>query len=112
MILVSIADVRLCAVTSCQMQLAVPNTCPSSVLVQRLGDPALGELNDALGVDPQQHAYGRLRTLAVAAAVGLRLHNVGFRESTSVCAWGCRRRGGGFDASPAGEPFNSLEAQP
>ena len=32
--------------------------------------------------------------------------------AASVCAWWCRWRGGDFDASPAGEPFNSLEAQP
>jgi hypothetical protein len=41
------------------MQVAVPNTCPSSVLPQGRGDPPLGELvlaDDALGVDPQQHA--------------------------------------------------------
>jgi len=40
------------------MQVAVPNTCPSSVLAQCRADPALGELalaDGALGVDPQQH---------------------------------------------------------
>jgi hypothetical protein len=38
------------------MQVAVPNTCPNSVMAQRLGDPALGELvlaDDTLGVYPQ-----------------------------------------------------------
>ena len=55
-ILLSCADVRLCAVASGQMQVAVPNTCPSSVLAQRFADPPIGELvlaDDALGIDPQ-----------------------------------------------------------
>ena len=42
------------------MQVAVPNACPSSILPQRLDDPALGELvlaDDALGVDPQQDVH-------------------------------------------------------
>lgn len=61
------ACVQLCAATSGQMQVAVPNTCQSprspagthriSALPQRFADPALGELvlaRDALGVDAQQ----------------------------------------------------------
>jgi len=51
---------QLCAAESGQMQVAVPNTCPSSVLAQGLADGALGELvvtDDALGVDPQQHIH-------------------------------------------------------
>jgi hypothetical protein len=55
-ILLSSADVRLCAVASGQMQVAVPNTCPNSVLAQRFADPPIGELvlaDDALGIDPQ-----------------------------------------------------------
>jgi DNA-binding transcriptional LysR family regulator len=42
--------------TLSERQVAGPTTCPSSVLAQRLGAPALGELvlaDDALGVDPR-----------------------------------------------------------
>jgi hypothetical protein len=70
------ARMRLCAVGSGQMQVAVPDTCPSSVLLQGLADPALGELvlaDNALGVDPQQYVHavpGPLRDLRrVDAAV-------------------------------------------
>ena len=57
-ILLRCARMRLCAVASGQMQVAVPNTCPSSGLAQRFADTALGQLvlaDDAFGVDPQEY---------------------------------------------------------